>query len=762
MKRTIKTLLISALCICMLLAATPNLGSPVFAAEIVYSGYCGGEGDGTNLTWTLDSDGLLTISGTGEMEDNPWPWSAREAIERDTKIVLIESGIFNISDWAFENFSNLTNITIPDSVTNIGFRAFYGCKSLTNIAIPNNVTNVGEEAFGSCDSLISVTIGDNVTSIEGNPFLSKSLTEITVSERNSSFSSDENGVLFNKTKTKIIQYPIGKKAFDYSIPDSVTDIGACAFYGCESLRTVTFPNNIKTIESRAFEFCNNLISVSIPESVTHIGYCAFGFCTELTSVTIPNNIKYIEESVFENCTKLTAITIPDSVTGIGAYAFRACTSLTSVTIPDSVMSIGKSAFSLTTWFENQPDGLVYAGKVAYKYKGSIPRDSTVTLKDGTFGIASFAFGNCTNLTSIIIPDSVTSIGADAFYNCKGLTGVYITDLAAWCGIAFADYNTSNPLNHAHDLYINGVLAENVAIPNSVTSINNYTFEDCTSLTSVTIPDGVMRIGGWAFEGCTSLTDVYYMGSEAQWKQIEIADGNDPLLNATIHYHTHTPGQQTETILKAPTCVEDGKKKLTVTCTVCGAVISETIETIPATGLHTFGDWIVKVPATVDAEGEETRTCSVCGATESRAIPKQEKPDEPVPTIDTDTLQESDGAVYAAPEQTVAALLTAAGKGATLTNADGSPTAPDAILSSGMVLVKPDGTKKTVIVKGDNDGDGRITASDARTALRAAVELETPNAWQKDASLVADGTEITAADARLILRAAVGLETLKLR
>ena len=220
---------------------------------------------------------------------------------------------------------------------------------------------------------------------------------------------------------------------------------------------------------------------------------------------------------------------------------------------------------------------------------------------------------------------------------------------------------------------------------------------------------------------------------------------------------HTFGDWT--VKTQATCGDAGTEERV--CTVCGE-----IETwpIPATGNHTFGDWTVTKPATVDAEGEETRTCSVCGATESRAIPKQEKPDEPVPAIDTDTLQEADGAIYAAPEQTVAALLTAAGEGANLLNADGTEAKPDAALGSGMVLTKPDGTQETVIVKGDNDGDGRITASDARLALRCAVGLETfePGSAQFIASNVDDDDKITAADARLILRAAVGLEALKLR
>ena len=159
------------------------------------------------------------------------------------------------------------------------------------------------------------------------------------------------------------------------------------------------------------------------------------------------------------------------MTSIGDEAFRYCSSLTSVAIPNSVTSIGSSAFSGTAWYNNQPDGLVYAGKVAYKYKGTMPANTSIFLLEGTLGIASNAFFGCSSLTSVTIPNSVTSIGTYAFYGCSSLTSV--------------------------------------TIPNSVTSIGNSAFIGCSSLTSVTIPNSVTSIGNGAFYGCSSLEEVNF-------------------------------------------------------------------------------------------------------------------------------------------------------------------------------------------------------------------------------------------------------------
>ena len=154
-----------------------------------------------------------------------------------------------------------------------------------------------------------------------------------------------------------------------------------------------------------------------------------------------------------SCTGLTSVTIPDSVTSIGFGAFQGCSNLTSITISDGVTSIGSYAFNNTAWCNNQPDGLVYAGKVAYKYKGTMPSNTSIVIKDGTLGIAGSAFYDCTGLTSIIIPDSVTSIGDGVFYGCTSLTSI--------------------------------------TIPDSVTSIGSSAFSGCTGLTSITIPDSAV-------------------------------------------------------------------------------------------------------------------------------------------------------------------------------------------------------------------------------------------------------------------------------
>lgn len=203
--------------------------------------------------------------------------------------------------------------------------------------------------------------------------------------------------------------------------------------------------------------------------VTCIGFYSFSSCESLTSIEIPSSVTTIASTSFICCSNLTSIVIPDSVTMIGFSAFSACSSLEEIVIPDSVTSIGQFAFNATKWYENQPDGLIYAGKVAYTYKGQMDYDTEIILKNDTKGIAGGAFSWCHNLSSIIIPDSVTCIGEYSFSDCTSL--------------------------------------KSIIIPKSVTEIKYCTFEDCISLESIEIPDSITTIGNCAFIGCTSLMSI---------------------------------------------------------------------------------------------------------------------------------------------------------------------------------------------------------------------------------------------------------------
>ena len=309
---------------------------------------------------------------------------------------------------------------------------------------------------------------------------------------------------------------------------------------------ITIPDSVTSIGSSAFDDCSSLTSITIPDGVTSIGRYAFFDCSGLTSVTIGNSVTSIDYQAFYRCTSLTSITIPDGVTSIGDSAFGGCSNLMNITIPDSVTSIGSYAFGGTAWYNNQPDGLVYAGKFAYKYKGTMSSNTSIVIKHGTIGIVGHAFSDCSDLTNIVIPDSVTSIGASAFYNCSGLTSITIPNSVTSIGSgAFYGCQGLTTVNwNAVACTIDGSSAifidcSNFTIVNigvNVTTIPSYAFYGCSGLMSVIIPDSVLSIGHDAFYRCTGLKTVFYAGTEEQWKAISIGVYNSSLTSATRVYN----------------------------------------------------------------------------------------------------------------------------------------------------------------------------------------------------------------------------------
>ncbi|MGN1315965.1 MAG: leucine-rich repeat protein [Acutalibacteraceae bacterium] len=454
--------------------------------------------------------------------------------------ITIPNRVTSIGNYAFYYCTSLTSVTIGSGVTSIGGSAFRGCESLTSVTIPDSVTSIGDSAFYYCTSLTSVTIGSGVTSIGEKTFIwCESLTSINVNENNADYSSI-NGVLFNKDKTVLVNYPEGRTDTEYTFPDSVTSIGNYAFKDCANLTSITIPDSVTSIGNSAFEDCTRLTSITIPDSVTSIGDSAFGGCTRLTSITIPNRVTSVGNYAFYYCTRLTSITIPDSVTSIGDSAFYYCTRLTSITIPDSLTSIGYGAFfyceSLTSvhitdiasWcnisFGDSDSNPLYYAKNLY-LNGELVTD--LVIPDGVTNIGDYAFFNCTSFITLRMGNGVKKVGRCAFQGCSNLNAVHISNLANWCCIDFFD-ETSNPLYYASNLYLNNCLVTNLIIPGTIPEILPYVFCNCNAITSVTLSNRT-TVYSYAFYLCNNISNVYFAGTQNDW----YINNHDPFLGAAV-------------------------------------------------------------------------------------------------------------------------------------------------------------------------------------------------------------------------------------
>ena len=380
---------------------------------------------------TLDGHKVVSIGTDVIPGTASWPTSG--SIE-----VKIPEGVEKIDEYAFcGNYSfngygytgnpfvgRLTKINIPSTVTSIGRYAFYDCSGLTSMDIPSSVTIIGTLVFDHCTNL----------------------TEINVDANNTQYTS-EDGILFNKEKTRLIKFPEGKKDItEYVIPDGVTAIDSCAFRGCDNLTKIVIPSSVTTIGAFAFSGCSNLENIEIPSSVETLGNSAFSNCSKLKSIEIPSLVKNLGESVFSGCTSLTNVTIPDTVTSMGQSLFKDCTSLTSITIPSNIKIIDASVFENCTSL------------------------ASATIPNGVTSIGKNAFYNCTNLTSVTIPNSVTSIGNNTFANCSSLESI----------------NLPNSLTSIDVGAFQGTALKTINIPASVTSIKSYVFSNCESLEEINV------------------------------------------------------------------------------------------------------------------------------------------------------------------------------------------------------------------------------------------------------------------------------------
>ena len=369
---------------------------------------------------TFNSVKQLCHMKFGSSSSNPISITGKlyiNGVESQLDLVL-PSDVDSIGNYAFYGCQNLNTISLG-SIKSIGSYTFCGCRGLSSILIPDNVEAINDGAFQNCESLTSVVIGEGVRSI-----------------------------------------------------------GSYSFNNCTKLSSINMPSNLARIGYQAFMCDSMLTSLSLPPSLTEIGDESFLHCKKLESVNIPNSVTTIGAWAFMGCSSLTSVIIPNSVKSIEGSAFSGCTSLNNVSLPSQLEYVGPYAFNETPWYENyckiQPDGLLYFGKVCYKYNGTMPENAKLVVKEGTQYLNARLFSDSTKLVSIELPQSLLQISDNAFSGCSGLTSI--------------------------------------DIPSSVTSIGQYAFKGCSGLTSIIIPEGVTSIGYCAFEDCSSLSSITFPGS----------------------------------------------------------------------------------------------------------------------------------------------------------------------------------------------------------------------------------------------------------
>lgn len=537
---------------------------------------------------------------------------------KNLKVFTFSNDIQEIGCGAFWGCSSLESVVIPDSITAIGGNAFYSCTNLSEIIIPDTIEDVGyctfvdtgyynntdnwedgvlyignhlieanhsvpmdysikdgtktiaPSAFGGNLNLKTVFIPESVVSIGKEAFARvNNLTEINVSSNNLMY-SDIDGVLFNKDKTILISYPLGKVNSSYEVPQTVETIEFACFRYCNFIESIFIPDSVTFIDHGAFSYCENLNNIDFPKSVTNINSrMIYGSSFYNNEENWENGVLYINNQLVKAKDISGAYAIKQGTESISSEAFSNCSNLACIMLPESLKTIHENAF-------------LYCDSLNTVYVDSIENWCNIEFAE-SYGdsanplrYAESFFVNGELLTQVEIPMGIKKIPDYTF-----------------CSFDITELN----------------------IPDNVKEIGKYAFKNCENLTTVVIPKSVSKIKYGAFDGCENLKHVFYDGTEDDWDNIEIEACN---VNLTKYVHFSLDHISSSWITdNQGSCTENGSKHKE--CTVCKEVLET--ETIYAPG-HSCSDWITDKNATVDGAGSKHKECTVCKIVlETETIPQ---------------------------------------------------------------------------------------------------------------------------------------------
>lgn len=494
------------------------------------------------LEFTLSDDEMsYIVTGTG--------------ICIDTDVVIPSTynnlPVTEIGYGAFEEFTAMTSVVIPDSVLTIGIDAFRKCSSLASVFLGTSVVSIEDRAFYKCYKLESINIPASVKRIGVSAF----------DECGRLIYSDYEGGKYlgsNSNPYRVLISMSDRTRTTYTINENTSILYAAVFAECENMVTIALPNSIVFIGASAFRECPRLVSVTLGEKLETIGSSAFYYCRELKNINFPNSLKNIGNSAFYYCTKLSNVSFGTSLETIGESAFQFCYTLESITFPLAVKKIGKYAFNDCTNLKNvetlNPNTIIGAGFYKCPIEtASVPADiiSSVSNKNlisinviSGDNIEEYAFSCgfdwCENLRKVTIADSVTVIAKNAFQGCINLTNITVDEknenyksidgnlytkdgkTLIRYAIGKTDTNFSIPTGVtaiAAEAFYNGKNLINVEIADTVLSIGDNAFQECSNVESVIIGKSVTEIGSEAFRWCESLTTFTFNGTINEWRSI---------------------------------------------------------------------------------------------------------------------------------------------------------------------------------------------------------------------------------------------------